>query len=144
MNVRKMTKEELEQLSHSDIAYELLKEDKKTKNTAKLFDEVCKLLEIDENSKMDMIGDFYTNLTTDKRFLLLENAEWDLKEAHSVKMVVEEDDDDEQDVDVEDALQEEQVPEETIEEENYDEQGDDLEDIGDLVVVTEEEMDDNV
>ena len=141
MNVRKMSKEELEQLSHSDIAYEILKLDKKTKNTAKLFDEVCKLLEIDENSKMDMIGDFYTNLTTDKRFLLLENAEWDLREAHSVKMIVEEDEDEDSDIDNEEMQEEEISDEETIEEENYEDEDDDLDDIGDLVVVTEEEMD---
>ena len=60
MNVKKMSLEELEQLSEADIAYELLKSNKKPMNTPKLFGEVCKLLKIDDDKMMDMIGDFYT------------------------------------------------------------------------------------
>ena len=81
MNVRQMPLEELELLSYTDIAYELLKLDKKPKTTHALFKEVCDLLQISEDNMMDMIGDFYTTLTTDKRFILLDSAEWDLKEA---------------------------------------------------------------
>lgn len=144
MNVRQMPLDELELLSYTDIAYELLKLDKKSKTTPELFDEVCKLLQINEDNMMDMIGDFYTNLTTDKRFLLLDNAEWDLREFHRVKPIVDEDDEE----DSEDELEEtEEVPEETEDEavsqniDNYDETDDDMDDLEDLVVVTEEEMD---
>ena len=48
MNVRQMPLEELELLSYTDIAYELLKLDKKPKTTRDLFKEVCDLLEISE------------------------------------------------------------------------------------------------
>ena len=144
MNVRQMPLDELELLSYTDIAYELLKSDKKSKTTPELFGEVCKLLQINEDNMMDMIGDFYTNLTTDKRFLLLDNAEWDLREFHRVKPIVDEDDEE----DSEDELEEtEEVPEETEDEavsqniDNYDETDDDMDDLEDLVVVTEEEMD---
>lgn len=144
MNVRKMSIDELEQLSYADIAYELLKLDKKPKNTPTLFGEVCKLLEISEDNMMEMIGDFYTSLTTDKRFLLLDSAEWDLKESHSVKMVVEEDEEDSTD---EEESEDEEVPEETEDEavssdaDDYDDADEDMDDLEDLVVVTEEEMD---
>ena len=144
MNVKKMSLEELEQLSEADIAYELLKSNKKPMNTPKLFGEVCKLLEIGENAMMDMIGDFYTNLTTDKRFLLLDSAEWDLKEFHSVKMVVEEEEDDTSD---EEDDETEEVSEGTEDEavtpnaEDYDDTDEDMDDIEDLAIVTEEEMD---
>lgn len=146
MNVRQMPLDELELLSYTDIAYELLKLDKKPKTTPALFGEVCKLLEISEDNMMEMIGDFYTSLTTDKRFLLLDSAEWDLKEAHSVKVVIEEDEDDSSEDETEDA-KEEDTQEETEDEavapdtDDYDGADDDMEDLEDLVVVTEEEMD---
>ena len=144
MNLKKMSLEELEQLSQADIAYYILKNSKKSKNTADLFKEVCNLLQINETAMMDMIGDFYTNLTTDKRFLLLESAEWDLKEAHSVKMVVEEDEEDQSEEDDEQLGDERDETEDEaieVEEDVYEDSDDDLEDLEDLAIVTEEEMD---
>ena len=144
MNVRQMPLEELELLSYTDIAYELLKLDKKPKTTPILFGEVCKLLEISEDNMMEMIGDFYTTLTTDKRFLLLDSAEWDLKEFHAVKTIVEDiDDEDSSDEEIED---EEEAEPETEDEavaddiDDFDESDDDMDDLEDLVVVTEEEL----
>lgn len=143
MNVRQMPIEELELLSYTDIAYEILKEDKKPKTTPELFKEVCSLLNINEDQMMDMIGDFYTNLTTDKRFILLDDAKWDLKEFHAVKLVVDEEEDEEDDASDEEVVEE--TEDEAVEPdidtfENEDD--DDMEDLEDLVVVTEEEMDD--
>lgn len=144
MNVREMLLEELELLSYTDIAYELLKLDKKPKTTPVLFGEVCKLLEISEDNMMEMIGDFYTTLTTDKRFLLLDSAEWDLREAHSVKVVIE---DDEEDEVAEEESSEDEISEEIEDEavtpdvDDYDSTDDDMEDLEDLAIVTEEEMD---
>ena len=146
MNIKKMSIDELEQLSHADIAYELLKESKRGKNTAKLFKEVCKLLKIDDDTMMDMIGDFYTNLTTDKRFILLDNANWDLKENHSVKPIIDEEDEEEAE-----ETEEEQSEEETEEtedeavledDEDFDDIDDDVDELDDLVVVSEEELED--
>lgn len=144
MSVRKMPLEELELLSYADIAYELLKEDKKSKTTPVLFGEVCSLLEISEDNMMEMIGDFYTTLMTDKRFILLESAEWDLKELHSVKTVVEEDEEDEEESDEE--SEDEEVTETEDEaitplNDNLDDLEDDVDDLEDLAIVTEEEMD---
>ena len=142
MDVKKMSLDELEQLSEADIAYELLKTSKKPMNTSKLFGEVCKLLKIDNDAMMEMIGDFYTNLTTDKRFLLLDSAEWDLKESHSVKMVIEEDEEESSDEeDGEEVLEETEDEAVTDDTDDYDDSDDDMDDIEDLAIVTEEEMD---
>ena len=43
----------------------------------------------------EKIGDFYTSLTTDKRFILLDTAEWDLKDKHKVEIILDEDDEEE-------------------------------------------------
>lgn len=144
MNVRQMPLEDLELLSYTDIAYELLKLDKKSKKTNDLFKEVCNLLQISEDNMLDMIGDFYTTLTTDKRFILLDTAEWDLRDAHSVKTII----DDEEDEEVDDEEEEtEEEPEETEDEavtdniEDFDDQDDDMDDLEDLAIVSEEEMD---
>jgi DNA-directed RNA polymerase subunit delta len=143
MTVREMSLDELELLSYTDIAYELLKLDKKTMTTPELFGEVCKLLEISEDVMFDLIGDFYTNLTTDKRFLLLEDAKWDLKEFHSVKLVVEDDEEEEEETEEsEDEELEEGNEDDAVEEDNedYDDLDDDMDDLEDLVIVTEDEL----
>lgn len=144
MNVRQMPLEELELLSYTDIAYELLKLDKKPKTTPVLFGEVCKLLEISDDNMMEMIGDFYTTLTTDKRFLLLDSAEWDLKEFHAVKTIVDDEEDDEE---PEEETNSEEVAEETEDEavsgniDDFDDNDESIDDLEDLAIVTEEEMD---
>ena len=143
MDIKKMSLEELEQLSYTDIAYEILKISKRPKNTPKLFGEVCKLLKIDENQMMEMIGDFYTSLTTDKRFILLESAKWDLRESHSVKMIIEEEEEEQPEEEEEEQPVDSQVEDDVVDEtpEDYDETDEDLDELDDLVVVTEEEMD---
>ena len=144
MNVRQMPLEDLELLSYTDIAYELLKLDKKPKKTNDLFKEVCNLLQISEDNMLDMIGDFYTTLTTDKRFILLDTAEWDLRDAHSVKTIIDDEEDEEADDEEEET---EEEPEETEDEavtddiEDFDDQDDDMDDLEDLAIVSEEEMD---
>lgn len=140
MNVRKMPLEKLELLSYADIAYELLKLDKKSKTTPALFGEVCSLLQISEEQMMELIGDFYTTLTTDQRFLLLDTAEWDLKDKHAVKAIVDEEDEDE-DEDATEIEEPEGTEDEAItgNEENYDDDEDE-DDLSDLAILTEDEM----
>ena len=144
MNIRQMPLEDLELLSYTDIAYELLKLDKKSRKTNDLFKEVCNLLQISEDDMLDMIGDFYTTLTTDKRFILLDTAEWELRDAHSVKTIIDDEEDEEADDEEEET---EEEPEETEDEavtdniEDFDDQDDDMDDLEDLAIVSEEEMD---
>ncbi len=140
MNVRQMPLEELELLSYADIAYELLKLDKKPKTTPVLFKEVCSLLEINEDAMFEMIGDFYTTLTTDKRFVLLDNAEWDLKEFHSVAKIVDEEDEEDESTDTEESEKEEVETEDEAVIGNEEEYDDDDDDLSDLAILTEEEL----
>ena len=140
MNVRQMPLEELELLSYADIAYELLKLDKKAMTTPVLFGEVCKLLEISEDAMFEMIGDFYTTLTTDKRFLLLDSSEWDLKEFHIVKTIIDDEESEEEESEEEEAI--EGTEDEAVmgDPDDYDDIDESMEDLDDLVIVTEDEL----
>ena len=84
MKLNKIPKSELELLSYTEIAKMYLKENKKTKNTADLFKEVCKLLELSEDEYVNKIADFFESLTTSKEFVLLEDGTWDLKSNHKI------------------------------------------------------------
>jgi DNA-directed RNA polymerase delta subunit len=151
MKIRKMDLEELEKLSYLDIAYYLIKEDKKVKTTVELLKEICSLLNFDDNDYKNMIGDFYTSLTVDKRFLLLENAKWDLKENHSVKTVIEDELDELDGIDITEEIEEEtdeedeeEKDDESIDEEDEEEPDDELDEIEDLTIIDEESPDEEV
>ena len=81
-----MSKESLEMLSYAKIAELYLKENKKPMNTADLFKEVCKLLDLSDEEYQERIADFFESLTTSKEFILLSDGNWDLKINHSVKI----------------------------------------------------------
>ena len=142
MSIRKKDLLELELMSYTDIAYEIIKEDKKKYNTPKLFKEVCKLLQLSEEEMMEKIGDFFTALTTDGRFILINSTNWDLKENHVVKVVVDNGDEEE----VEPDTEEDEITDEEnqdIEDDYSDEAVDDVadeEDMKDLTIVDEEEI----
>ncbi len=140
MNVRQMPLEELELLSYTDIAYDLLKLDKKPKTTPLLLKEVCDLLKISEDNMMDMIGDFYTTLTTDKRFILLDSAEWDLKEFHCVKTVVDDEEDEQVEEEDEEIVEGNEDDAVVSDEADFDDVDDDLDDLDDLAIVSEDEL----
>ncbi len=142
MDVRKMKKDDLELMSNKDITFNLLENSKKTINTADLFNEILKLLELPSSEFDKKIGDYYTALATDKRFILLDDGTWDLRSRHTsdkVKTISEEDEEDEDEEEItKDENQEE------IEEDNYDDTDDDYddtdEDLKDLVVIDEDEL----
>ena len=138
----KMTKEELEQLSYAKIAEMYLKENKVKMNTASLFKEVCKLLELSDNEYQEKIADFFETLTTSKEFILLGDGNWDLRSNHSIKIDI---DDIYEDSDTEEEIVE--VEDETPEEDNYeddytDESDDDIvdDDYSDLTIVDDTEL----
>lgn len=146
MKLKDMNITELKAMSYTDIAYMILKEEKKKINTPKLFKKVCDLLEYTDEEYEAKIGDFYTSLTTDCRFIILDTAEWDLKDKHIVKETVDEDDDEEADISIEEVEDEEAEDEETDELDedsidNIDEEIDDDidDDMEDLRVIEEDE-----
>lgn len=143
----KMSKENLEMLSYAKIAELYLKENKNPMNTASLFKEVCKLLELSDSEYQERIGDFFESLTTSKEFILLNDGNWDLRANHSVKIdiddIYEEVDSDEEDTEGFDD------DDEMSEEDNYDDDytdnsDDDIldDDYADLSIVDDEELDD--
>ena len=142
MDVRKMSKEELELLSNKDITFYLLEGSKNSINTADLFKEIIKLLELPKSDVETKIGDYYTALATDKRFIMLEDGTWDLRSRHTSDKVVKiEENEDEED----EEIPKEEIAEEEIGEDNYDDTDDDEyddteEDLKDLVVIDEDEL----
>ena len=148
MNLSKMTKEEIELLSYTDIAKIYLEENKKTLNTAELFKKIIKLLELPESSFEAKIADFYTALATDKRFVLLDNGKWDLRSNHTsdkvLKLKLDDEDEDEDEEKEEDEEDENDYSD--IEEDNYDDTEDEEydeetnEELKDLVVIDEDEL----
>ena len=135
MKLKDMNRVDLELLSYTDLGYMILKENKKPMNTPSIFKTICDLLGYSDSEYTNKIGDFYTSLTTDKRFLLLDPAEWDLKENHVVKVELE---------DEEEEIEETEDEEEEIEEEVDEdiEVVDDDTDDDDLSIVSEDEMED--
>ncbi len=137
-----MTKEDLEALSYKDITYLLLEEDQPM-NTADIFHKITDLLGLSEAVYNNKIGDFYTSLTTDKRFLMLEDGTWDLRSRHTSDKVIKATDDEDEEIE---EVKEDEEDKEEIEEDNYD-SGDEEDDfdenddeLKDLVVIDEDEL----
>ena len=144
----KMKKDELELLSNKDIAALILEDGKKPFNTADLFKKIIKLLELPESSFEAKIADFYTALATDKRFILLDNGKWDLRNNHTTDKVlkIKIDDEDEDEEDEEKEEDEDENSYDDIEEDSYDDTEDEEydeetnEELKDLVVIDEDEL----
>lgn len=141
MKLKDMPIEEIELMSYTDLTYALLKENGKSMNTPTIFREICNLLGYSDSEYTAKIGDYYTSLTIDKRFVLLENNEWDVCDNHSVKIEI----DDEVDDEAEEDEEEDSEIEEESEEDNIDEvldadTLDDDDDLDDLEIVDEEDL----
>lgn len=141
MSIENLKKEELELLSYKDITNMLI-EEKGAMNTADLFKKITKLLDLPESVYEKKIGDYYTTLTTDKRFLLLEDGRWDLRTRHtSDKVIIPTDTDEEEEEELEIKEDQEDVTDDfdssVSDEDDFD---DDEDDLKDLVVLDEEEL----
>lgn len=144
MDIKKMTKEELEELSYTDIAYYLLKEKSGTVSIHQLFEEVGELLELSKKKIEDKIADFYTTISTEKRFIVLDAGMVDLRSRHSIKVNVDDLDSDEYDDIVDDSEEENENEEDSEEDYNSinDDDGDydETEDLKNLLIVDENEL----
>lgn len=145
MKLKDYTKEELELLSYNDIT-NLILEEEGNLSTLELFTRIVNLLGLSERIIESKIGDYYTSLTTDKRFLLLENGTWDLRSRHtSDKVIIPLDEEDEEIEEIKDELE---TVEDELEPDDFDPQDsltdDDFiedDDLSDLVVLDEDELD---
>jgi len=145
MSLKNMTKDDLELLSNKDITNLILEESKKSINTADLFKKIITLLELPESTFENKIGDYYTSLATDKRFILLEDGTWDLRNRHTSDKVVkiseeDEEEDEETEEENEDDLENDSLEDsfDDTEDDDYDE--DTNEELKDLVVIDEDEL----
>lgn len=146
MKIKDMKKEDLEVLSYTDLTEMILKENKKSMNTASIFREICSLLELDDSEYSNKIGDYYTSLTTDKRFILLDNAEWDLRDKHKINIVIDEDEDEDEEFEDEDedSLEDDNSEDESVEITDDEVDIDDEDDLDDLSIIGEEEIDEEI
>lgn len=142
MSIKDMKKEEIELLSNKDIT-NLLLEEKGCQNTAELFTQIIELLDLPKSTFDTRIGDYFTALTTDKRFLMLEDGTWDLRSRHNaskVIKVIEEEDDELEDVsneEEEEIIDEDEFDIDSADDDTFDDNDDDLKD---LVILDEDEL----
>lgn len=138
MKFKTVNKEELETMSFDDIAYVILKEKGKKMKINDIFKIICDTLCLGDTAFENQIGDFFTLLATEKRFIQLEKGYWDLKENHTSEVNISDLEDDFYD----DIISEEEK-DEVYEENDYyddiDEMDDDKpdDDLKDLVIVDE-------
>lgn len=144
MKLNEMKKEELEVLSYTDLTEMILKENKKAMNTPSIFKKICELLELGEKEYANQIGDYYTSLTTDKRFILLDSAEWDLKDKHKVEIVLDEEDDEEFDEEETEEVEEQEEDMSESVEITDDEIDLDDDDLDDLTIVDDEDLEEEI
>ena len=78
-----LSEEELEMMNYNDIAYLILEKNDNKMKISELFQDVCKLLHLAEDDYQSYIGDFFELLSTDKRFIMLDEGYWDLRIKHN-------------------------------------------------------------
>lgn len=137
MKIKDIKKEDLELMSYDDLADLILKEAGTKMKINNLFKEVCDLLSLGDDVFENKIADFFELLSTEKRFIMLENGFWDLRDNHSKKVIIDDDDDDsyiEDDVEVEENDKKEDIFEETDETDDIVE-----DDLKDFAVIDEDD-----
>ena len=75
------------QKSMIEVAYELLSKKQGPQKFNKFWNEVSDVLAMNEEEKDENISRFYTRLTLDERFVLLEDNTWDLRDRQSFDKV---------------------------------------------------------
>ncbi len=144
MDLKNMTKDDLELLSNKDITNLILEDSKKSMSTAELFKEIIRLLELPSSIFENKIADYYTSLTTDKRFVLLEDGTWDLRSHHTsdkIAKVTDEEDEEESEEKENEEDEDEELSEDSyddIDESDYDDETN--EELKDLVIIDEDEL----
>ena len=143
--MKNIKKEDVKDLSYKDITNLILENSSKGMNTLDLFTKIVDLLDLPKDTIDTKIADYYTSLTTDKRFLLVDGL-WDLRNRHTSDKVLvdasldelEDEEEYEETDDLEEEMEEESYEGDIDEDTSYDEDDDGL---GDLVVLDEDELD---
>ena len=138
-------KEDVINLSYKDITNIILEKNKGGLNTLDLFTKIVELLELPKSTIDTKIADYYTSLTTDKRFLLVDGL-WDLRSRHTsdkvLVMPLDDVEDEEENLDeiedVEEEDESESYEDDIDDDTSYDDDDDGL---SDLVVLDEDDID---
>lgn len=103
MKLKSISEEEIETMSYDDIAYVILKEKGKKMKLLDLFNEVIDQLKLNKEEAENHLADFFSLLSTEKRFIQLDKGFWDLRENHTSKVELSdiEEDDEEDEIEVE-------------------------------------------
>lgn len=142
MKFKTINEEELETMSFDDIAYIILKEKGKKMKISDVFKIICDKLNLGDAAFENQIGDFFSLVSTEKRFIQLEKGYIDLRENHTAEINISEIED-EMDDDVSLESNEDETEEDENDNKNYyddiDEMDDDTpdDDYKDLVIVDE-------
>lgn len=145
MKAIKLTDEQLEQYSYADVANLVLEANGKKMKIQNLFSEVIKIMKLPENFFESKIGDFFALLSTDKRFIMLEKGFWDLRINHTHKIVIEDEEEDEElglEEEIEDIPEEEEDDTEINFDDDKVDDDDEEDDLKDLVILDESEEQD--
>ena len=138
MSSKNLTLEELEAMSYDDIALIILNESKKTMKINDLFKKICNLLKLSDDEYVNKLPAFFDVLSTDHRFIMLDDGSWDIRTRHSTKIVIDNEEDEEEII-----IEDEEEPEEEQEDIFYDEEATDDDtsddDLKDLVIIDEDE-----
>lgn len=147
MKLKSIDKDILETMQLDDIAYIILKEKGKKMKITDIFKTICDALGMTDKEYENQIGDFFTLLATEKRFIQLEKGYWDLRENHTSEINIQDlEDDIDDDIELEnpddDNINEEDEGDyyDTIDDMDDDDSDDDLKD---LVIVDEGYDDDS-
>ena len=138
-----LTEEQLESMSYGDVAQFILENNTKPISLQDLFKEVIRLMGLPESDFEAHIFDFFTLLSNDKNFIMLDKGMWDLTVRHQNKISISKDTESDDEEEVEENLDEE--IEEDDSEVNYDDSSlddDQVEDdFKDLVIINDDELD---
>lgn len=113
MNFERLAKADAELYSYDKLTEMILKE-KTPLNTLELFTMIVDKLELGDEYLDDKLGDYYTLLSSDKKFIM-DDGLWDLRErkkSDQIKQIVEEEEDFELEEDFEELIEEDEEDEE--------------------------------
>lgn len=114
--------------SFIDYAYDVLKASKQPLTFKEIFERACELgeIKISQSELTSRISSFYTQLSTDGRFTLLEDKKWDLVARYAYDDVHKKDEFEDDDEDIEEDEEERELLKAELGEEEEREESDEL------------------
>ena len=82
MKLKKYTDEQLKEMPLTELSYNYMSSLKRPVSFNKLVDVVFKTAGLDDEVRSEKLGQFYTDLTVDGRFVTFSNGKWDLRYRH--------------------------------------------------------------